>query len=285
MKRSAASSRSAVVTPGWHLERSMRRQRAWMAPDAAMCSICSGVFLMIIVAGPSQGTSELLFHLEGGEHGPNSVVDVVGLPRTVDAAKDPVLLVVGDHRLGLLMVGGKPLANDLGLVIVPNLEPSAADVADVVVLRWIELDVEDVTLLDAGAAAAEAADHLVVGDVDQDRHGDPAGKLGHLRIERLGLGRRPREAVEDEAVARLAARHSLGDQADHDFVGDEVAPIHVVLRLAAQLGAVPDRGAKDVPGRVVGQAEVLLETLSLGSLARSRWAKQDEIQLRHGARA
>src|SRR6185503_6247145 len=136
MKRSAASSRSAVVTPGWHLERSMRRQRAWMAPDAAMCSICSGVFLMIIVRRRS--TSELLFHLEGGEHGPNSVVDVVGLPRTVDAAKDPVLLVVGDHGLGLLMVGGKPLANDLGLVVVSNLEASAADVADVVGLRGIE---------------------------------------------------------------------------------------------------------------------------------------------------
>src|SRR6187200_2615525 len=90
--------------------------------------------------GCRRSCSELLFHLEGGEHGPNSVVDVVGLPRTVDAAKDPALLVVGDHGLGLLMVGGKPLANDLGLVIVSNLQPSAADVADVVVLRGIELD-------------------------------------------------------------------------------------------------------------------------------------------------
>jgi hypothetical protein len=38
MKRSAAMSSSSVVTPGWTFERSIFRQRAWIAPAAAIRS-------------------------------------------------------------------------------------------------------------------------------------------------------------------------------------------------------------------------------------------------------
>src|SRR5436190_21006824 len=58
MNRSAASSSSAVVTPGWTLERSIRRQRAWIAPDAAIRSICSGVFLRIMPS-PARARDEV----------------------------------------------------------------------------------------------------------------------------------------------------------------------------------------------------------------------------------
>ena len=44
---------------------------------------------------------------------------------------------------------------------------------------------------------------------------------------------------------------------------------------------VAHRGAQDVAGRVVGQAEVLLEALALGSLAGPGRAEKDEIQLGH----
>src|SRR6188472_3437616 len=96
MKRSAASSSSAVVTPGWHLDRSMRRQRAWIAPDAAICSIWSGVFLMIMLAGPPvpRLALQFLLHAAGGQHRPDPVVDLVGVARTVHVAQDPALLVV-----------------------------------------------------------------------------------------------------------------------------------------------------------------------------------------------
>ena len=47
MNRSAARSSSSVVTPGRTFERSIFRQRAWIAPAAAICSICSGLLRMI----------------------------------------------------------------------------------------------------------------------------------------------------------------------------------------------------------------------------------------------
>src|SRR6266550_346472 len=149
MKRSAASSSSAVVMPGWHFERSMRRHRAWITPAAAIRSICSGVFLMIIRRSPRQRkpSLELFFHAQGGEQGSNPVVDLVGLQRAVHPPQQSLGLVVGHHRLGLRVVLLEAVADDLGLVVLADLQARAADVADVLVLRRIELDMEDVPLL------------------------------------------------------------------------------------------------------------------------------------------
>src|SRR3954453_19828818 len=118
MNRSAASSSSAVVTPGWHLERSMWRQRAWMAPAAAIWSICSGVLRMIT---EFEGRAlELFFHPLRGQHGPDAVADLIGRRRAVDAAKDAALLVVGHQRLGLVVIGAEPVSDYLGLVVVAD---------------------------------------------------------------------------------------------------------------------------------------------------------------------
>ena len=88
--------------------------------------------------------------------------------------------------------------------------------------------------------------------------------------ERLGLRLGAREAVEDEAVGRLGGVDPLGDHADDHLVGDEVAAVHVLLRGAAELGLLAHRGAEDVAGRVVGQAQVFLQALALRSLAAAR---------------
>src|SRR6266545_1530194 len=152
MNRAAASSSSAVVTPGWHLERNIRRQRAWIAPAAAMRSICSGVLRMITTS--ESRALELLFHAERGQQSSDAVADLVRGRQAVDPAKDRPLLVVGDEWLGLLVVGAETVAYHLGLVVLANLEPRPADVADALVLRRVELHVEDVALLHAHAPAA-----------------------------------------------------------------------------------------------------------------------------------
>src|SRR5215208_408451 len=153
MNRSAASSSSAVVTPGWHLERSTFRHRACTAPAAAMRSICSGV-LRTITAFEGRAL-QLLFHPQGGQHGSNPVADLVRRRKPVHPAKEGALLVVGHKGLGLVVIGAEPVANDLRLVVIANLEPGAADVAHALVLRRVELHVEDVALLHAHAATTE----------------------------------------------------------------------------------------------------------------------------------
>ena len=132
----------------------------------------------------------------------------------------------------------------------------------------------------AGAAPTEPPHDLVVADVDQHHRGDAPVELGELGVERLRLRCRPREAVEDEAVAGLLGVDPLGDHADDDLVGNQVAAVHVGLRVQADLGLVLDRGAEDVPGRVVGQAQVFVQKLALRALAGTGRTKEDEVELR-----
>src|SRR2546427_10748201 len=162
MKRSAASSSSAVVMPGWHFARSMRRQRAWITPAAAIRSICSGVFLMIIrdplggenragrgrrptgeasvvetylseTVGRGQRHAkvcsrlELFFHAQGGEQGSNPVVDLVGLQRAVHPPQQSLGLVVGHHRLRLRVALVETVGDDLRLFVLAELQAGAAD--------------------------------------------------------------------------------------------------------------------------------------------------------------
>src|SRR3954466_2548642 len=79
MNFSAASSSSLVVTPGRALERSMRRQRAWILPASAISSICSEVFRMIMPRYMVPSSHSLLFlAAEGGEDPVDSLLHLVG---------------------------------------------------------------------------------------------------------------------------------------------------------------------------------------------------------------
>ncbi len=249
MNRSAAWSSSAVVTPGRHFEISIFRQRAWMRPAAAICSICSGVLRMMPPryisrasfrgsasqpaenrrSGPSTHARRRLGRrrseacCRGRSHGwvyaSSSMrrvariarilpADLVGGLRAVDALEHAAVLVIGDERLGLVVVGLEPLADDLGLVVVADDQLAAADVADALLLGRVELDVEDVAVLGAGAPAAEPPDDLLVRDVDQEHRGERSPELGDPGVECLRLRRRAREAVEDEPVGRLGLRRA-----------------------------------------------------------------------------
>ena len=97
--------------------------------------------------------SELFFHPQGREQGPDPVPHLFRLQRAVDALEDAELLVEVDERLRLLVVGLEAMADHLGLVVVADDQSGAADVADALVLRRVEVDVEDVAVLGAGAAA------------------------------------------------------------------------------------------------------------------------------------
>src|SRR5512139_1700610 len=282
MNFSAASSSSLVVTPGRALERSIRRQRAWIFPASAIASICSEVLRMIMprYTGESLSYLHLLLATEGGEQGVDALLDLIGWTLSGQAVEDATLLVIGDQRLGLLAVLREAVLDHLGLVVVADDQPGAVEVADALLLRRVELDVVDVgRVLLAGATTSQPAHDLLLGDVDQDGRRDLPVQLDHPGVEGLGLRPGAGETVEDEAISRLIPLQALGDHADDHLVGDEVAPVHVLLRLLAHLGPLLDRGAQDVAGGVVRQPEVLLQALALGSLAAAGRAQEDQVQL------
>ena len=95
-------------------------------------------------------------------------------------------------------------------------------------------------------------------------------------------GHGARKAVEQEAVAGLVGVHPLGDHARDQVVGHQIAPVHVLLGLPAELRLLLHRPAQDVAGGVVGKVEVLPEARGLGALAGARRAEQDEVELAHG---
>src|SRR3954453_19202309 len=195
MNFSALSSSSLVVTPALAFEPSIRRQRTRMSPEAAICSICSGDLRRII-----RYTLDLAPRLDRlGALEPNRrqgplplFADIVRRGGTVDPAQQALVVVEIDQRLGLLVVLREAVADPLGLVVVAGDQRAAVDVADAFLLRRVELDVEDVAVLLAGAAAAEAADHLVVVGVDEEHRGDRAAELGELILQRFGLQQRAR---------------------------------------------------------------------------------------------
>ena len=198
----------------------------------------------------------------------------VGAARAVDAAQQAALVVVGDERLGLGVVDLEPLLDDLRLVVVALDEARAVDVAAAFVLRRIGLDVVHAAGLDAHAPPGDAPHEILVGHVEQQHRGDAAAELVERLAERVGLRARAREAVEDEAVARVVGADAVDDQVDHELVRHELAGVHEALRLQPQLGAVLDGRAQDVAGRHVRQPEVFLQAGGLRALARRRAARR-----------
>src|SRR5688500_18197431 len=111
MKRSAARSSSPVVTPGRTLPASRSIVRTRMSPARAILSISAGLFLMIMAL-------QALFEAERRVGGPDVVVDLGRAARAVEPPQQPALLVVVDQRLGLLVVGGEPLAHLVRVLVL-----------------------------------------------------------------------------------------------------------------------------------------------------------------------
>src|SRR5215210_2980705 len=276
MNFSAALSRSSVVTPGRILPAIRSIVLTRIAPAAAILSISAGDFLTIMTA------SESLFEAQRGEGGTDVVVHLDLVLRAVEPAQQAALLVVALQRLRLLVVGGEPLLDGFGLVVVALDQRPPALVALLVVLGRVELDVVDVAV-GALAAAREALDHALVRRRDEQGGGQPAAAALHLLGERVGLADRAREAVEQEAVVALVL-DLVEDHRDHELVGHQLALVHVLLGLLAELGAVLDVRAQEVARTDVGQPEVLGQSRGLGALPGPGRAQQDEVQLAHEAR-
>src|SRR4051795_6769914 len=97
------------------------------------------------------------------------------------------------------MVDLQALADRLRLVVLALDERGAVDVAATVLLGRVEVDVVDAPAL-RDATPGQPADDLVVGGLDEEHGRQRAPVLVERGLERLALGDRAREAVEQEAV-------------------------------------------------------------------------------------
>src|SRR3954447_862860 len=109
MNFSAASSRSRVVTPSRTLPSTSCSARTRIDPAAAILSISSGDFLMIIAIRRSQ----LVFEAKRGDRRPDVVVDLGGRALAVEPLEAPAVLVKIDRGRGLLLVDREPVAHDI----------------------------------------------------------------------------------------------------------------------------------------------------------------------------
>src|SRR5215212_1707703 len=100
MKRSAASSSSAVVTPGRAFLRNTSWQRISTRPAAAIFSISSGVLRWIT------RSLQLGFESLRSQCGTNAIVHLVGRARPLKAAQQAPVVVPLDQRLCLIVVDG-----------------------------------------------------------------------------------------------------------------------------------------------------------------------------------
>src|SRR3954468_4816634 len=152
MNFSAARSRSCVVTPSRTLPSSIFRVRTRMAPAAAILSISSGVLRMITTpyrvrgrsrapVGRRRPPSVLAFHAQRLDRRAQVVVHLGRAARPVEAVQQIGLVVVLDERRRLLAVDLQALADRLFAVVVALGERLAVDVADLVVLGRVVLDV------------------------------------------------------------------------------------------------------------------------------------------------
>src|SRR6195952_5230760 len=251
MCSSAILSRSPVVTPSFTEERSSSRVSPTRSPATRILAIWSGVLISTPRSRkPIASHSALVDVLEGLE---DPLGDLVDLTHAVDLDEQAAVTVDLDQRLGLLEV---------------ELLTAADDVLGVVGAT-------------VGLGTREQAlDELLAVDGEHDHGVEGVTSVLDHPVELLHLRERARVAVEQEprlgvGLVDAVAHHQVGD-----LVGDVLAGVHVLLGLAAELGALGAGGAEDVTGRDRRNAGVVGDDRGLGALAGPRGAHQDDSHVR-----
>src|SRR4051812_21732781 len=239
MDSSATASRSAVVMPGVTAALSFSRVRPTTSPASRISAISSSVLIWINVASLPERT-------ECGERPLRHVVD--GTHR-VDAHEHAGLGVVTHQRCRLLVVDLEPVTDRLRLVVVALEQLATADVTHTLRRRRVEVQMPDVSAAPAGTPSGQPPDHLVVVDHELQDDVERRARVEQQVAERLRLGDVARKAVEQETLAGVVLLQPGDDHPDGDLVRHEVAGVHELLRLLAELGPLTDVRTEDVTGR------------------------------------
>ena len=221
------------------------------------------------------------FEAQRRERRADVVVHLRLVPRAVEAAQQPALLVVVHQRLGLLVVGRRgawrpsrarrPCAGTSGL-------PSWSQTS--VVLGRVELDVVEVPV-GALAAARQALQHDLVGRVDRAAPRSAAGRASRAprssasawpTVRGKPSSRKPSSPSSSILSRIIAMTSSSGTRSPLSMYSLALTPSSVLVLLVL---------AQQVAGADVGQPEVLAQARGLGALTGPGRTEEDEVQLAH----
>lgn len=148
------------------------------------------------------------------------------------------------QRRGLLVIDLQSVTDHLRLIVRPGFQLAAARVAHTLHLGGQVLHMEGRAAGGADPTAAHTLHNLLIGNFQGD-HGVKGD--AHL-FQGLGLGNGAGHPVQDKAVLAVRFRQAFGDHPDDNFIGHQLAGIHI--RLGLQAKAYMDAG-KLVPDEVI----------------------------------
>jgi len=128
----------------------------------------------------------------------------------------------------------------------------------------------------AHAPAGEALERGLARQGDQEDAAERLAAAREQRVERPRLRQRARKTVEEEAALAVGGVEALGDEVDHDLVGDQPALLHGAPGLEPERRAAAHRLAQQVAGRDVARAEAARQQHRLRPLACARHS-HDEV--------
>ena len=176
------------------------------------------------------------------------------------------------------MIGFETLGNRLRAIVLAAHElRRTTAIALASRLRLLVAVVIPCPALLAAEAAGDAVDHLGVIHFQLDHEIDFFLLGCEHRIERLGLGGRARETVEDEPVRAVLIRDRIADDADHDIVAHQLALGHHLLGLEAQLAARRDGRTQHIASRELGEFERIPQVIRLRPFTSARRPEENDI--------
>ena len=179
---------------------------------------------------------------------PDGVVDAVD-----DGAGEvvvPGVQVLGDQRGEARVPGGqqeRDRLSDLGVSVIGIWDRGKFQYATPDTLigpNTILVLAGSVTLTNALGTASAAVCWVFF----YDRLFDRLAEAFEQGVQRLRLGDVSREAIQDETARRVVLGQAFFQQAQHDVVGHQFAPVHHRLGLFAQLGTGGDGTTQNVSG-------------------------------------
>ena len=187
--------------------------------------------------------------------------------RSVKHGQHSLFLVVGEHVLGVLVVSFEAFAEGDLIVVAALFQWFASHIVLAGHFRRRKLDVVGAARGAVGETAGNAAHEQFVVDAKLKGARHLFLLLVEHVVERHGLARGARKAVQQKALGAGRLRELGLDETNDEIVRHELASLHERLGLFAEVSAVLHGGPKQITGAQMADGILFLENLGLRALA------------------